>query len=95
MNMKRILLGILLTLAALQHVNAQDVDKAYKADTAVVGSFWNGWFVQAGLDMTLQFPYGKNLAQAVETGTYLAASVITSLENVCPRFQPAELGLSY
>lgn len=39
--------------------------------------------------------YGKTLAQAVETGTYLAASVITSSENVCPRFQPAELGLRY
>lgn len=39
--------------------------------------------------------YGKNLAEAVEVGTILAASVITSSENVCPRFQPAELGLHY
>jgi pseudouridine kinase len=39
--------------------------------------------------------YGKDLAQAVEIGTMLAASVITSSENVCPRFQPAELGLHY
>ncbi len=37
--------------------------------------------------------YGKTLAQAVEIGSILAASVITSSENVCPRFQPAELGL--
>ena len=37
--------------------------------------------------------YGKTLAEAVEIGTMLAASVITSSENVCPRFQPAELGL--
>ncbi len=37
--------------------------------------------------------YGKGLGQAVEIGTLLAASVITSSENVCPRFQPAELGL--
>lgn len=37
--------------------------------------------------------YGKNLAQSVEIGTMLAASVITSSENVCPRFLPAELGL--
>ena len=36
--------------------------------------------------------YGKSLEQAVEIGSVLAASVITSSENVCPRFQPAELG---
>ncbi len=39
--------------------------------------------------------YGKTLAEAVEIGSILAASVITSSENVCPRFQPAELGLNY
>ena len=37
--------------------------------------------------------YGKTLGEAVEIGTMLAASVITSNENVCPRFQPEELGL--
>lgn len=37
--------------------------------------------------------YGKTMAEAVEIGTMLAASVITSSENVCPRFQPAELGI--
>ena len=36
--------------------------------------------------------YGKTLAQAVDVGSILAAAVITSSENVCPRFQPAELG---
>ena len=37
--------------------------------------------------------YGKTMAEAVEIGTALAASVITSSENVCPRFQPEELGI--
>ena len=37
--------------------------------------------------------YGKSLGEAVEIGTMLAASVITSNENICPRFQPEELGL--
>ena len=36
--------------------------------------------------------YGKTLSEAAEVGSILAASVITSSENVCPRFQPAELG---
>lgn len=37
--------------------------------------------------------YGKSLREACEIGTRLASSVITSSENVCPRFQPKELGL--
>ena len=38
--------------------------------------------------------YGKTLSEAVEIGTRLAASVITSSENVCPRFLPEEFGIS-
>ena len=38
--------------------------------------------------------YGRTLAQAVEIGTRLAASIITSSENVCPRFRPEEFGIS-
>ena len=37
--------------------------------------------------------YGKTLPESVEIGSYLAASVITTSDNVCPRFRPAELGL--
>ena len=37
--------------------------------------------------------YGKTLPEAIEIGATLAASVIVSLDNVCPRFQPEELGL--
>ena len=38
--------------------------------------------------------YGKNMAEAVEIGTVLSSSVITTLDNVCPRFRPEEFGLS-
>ena len=44
--------------------------------------------------VSIGLTYGKTLAQSVEIGTYLAASVITSSENVCPRFLPEELGLN-
>ena len=37
--------------------------------------------------------YGKSLAAACEIGSRLAASVITSSSNVCPRFLPEELGI--
>lgn len=37
--------------------------------------------------------YGKTLAESCEIGSYLAASVIMTSENVCPRFLPTELGI--
>ena len=37
--------------------------------------------------------YGRNLAEACRIGTILSASVITTSENVCPRFMPRELGI--
>jgi len=37
--------------------------------------------------------YGKSLEEACQIGTRLAASVISTRENVCPRFLPAEFGL--
>jgi pseudouridine kinase len=43
--------------------------------------------------VSIGLTYGKTLGEAVDIGTYLAASVITSSENVCPRFRPQEIGL--
>lgn len=37
--------------------------------------------------------YGKSIGEACEIGTRLAASVICTSENVCPRFLPQEFGL--
>lgn len=37
--------------------------------------------------------YGKSLHEACEIGSFLAAAVIMTTENVCPRFLPRELGL--
>ena len=37
--------------------------------------------------------YGKDLPEAIDIGSMLAASVITSSENVCPRFLPREVGI--
>lgn len=45
----------------------------------------------AGVAMGLT--YSKSLGESCEIGTRLAASVISSLENVCPRFLPGEFGL--
>lgn len=37
--------------------------------------------------------YGKSMGEACQIGSLLAASVIMTSENVCPRFLPSELGL--
>ena len=45
--------------------------------------------------VSIGLTYGKTMAESIEIGSILAASVITSSENVCPRFQPAELGIEF
>ncbi len=58
---------------------------AVKDTTGAGDAFCAG--VAAGLT------YGKSLPEAIEIGSHLAASVITSNENVCPRFLPREVGI--
>ena len=43
--------------------------------------------------VSIGLTYGKSLKEACEIGAMLAASVIVTSENVCPRFLPGELGL--
>ncbi len=43
--------------------------------------------------VTIGLTYGKTLKEACGIGTKLASAVIYSMENVCPRFLPEELGL--
>jgi len=43
--------------------------------------------------VSIGLTYGKTLPEAIDIGSQLAASVITSSENVCPRFLPRELGI--
>ena len=44
--------------------------------------------------VSIGLTYGKTLPEAIDIGSTLAASVITSSENVCPRFLPEEFGLT-
>jgi len=43
--------------------------------------------------ITAGITYGKSLKESCEIGTRLSASVITTKENVCPRFRPEEFGI--
>ena len=44
--------------------------------------------------VTAGITYGKTLKESCEIGTRLSASVITTKDNVCPRFRPEEFGIT-
>ena len=44
------------------------VDGMAGANVVVAGSFWSNWFVQMGLDMTLQNPYGYDFSKVFPNG---------------------------
>lgn len=44
--------------------------------------------------VTAGITYGKTLRESCEIGTRLSASVISTKDNVCPRFRPEEFGIS-
>ena len=60
-------------------------------ETAVVDTTGAGDAFFSGA--TIGLTYGKTLEEACVIGTRLAASVIATKENVCPRFLPEEFGL--
>ena len=71
----------------------QDGDYGYcpPQETTVIDTTGAGdaFFAGAAIGLT----YGKSLKDSCVIGTRLAASVIATKENVCPRFLPEEFGL--
>lgn len=64
---------------------------ARKVDVVDTTGAGDAFCAGAAIGMT----YGKTMAEAVEIGAMLAASVIVTTEAVCPRFLPRELGLEW
>ena len=62
---------------------------AMKVDVVDTTGAGDAFFAGAAIGLT----YGKTVGEACVIGTRLAASVITSRENVCPRFRPEEFGI--
>ena len=72
---------------------------------AVTGSLWSNWYVQAGLDMSLQNPYGCNFSKVFPKGKTFGLDVAVgkwftphvslrgrlSWENGCPLFKNGHL----
>ena len=62
---------------------------ARKVDVKDTTGAGDSFFAGVAIGLT----YGKTIEEACEIGTTLAASVICTSENVCPRFLPSELGV--
>ena len=62
---------------------------AMKVDVVDTTGAGDAFFAGAAIGLT----YGKTVGEACVIGTRLAASVIASRENVCPRFRPEEFGI--
>ena len=62
---------------------------AWKVDVIDTTGCGDAFFAGVAIGLT----YGKALEEACCIGTRLAASVIATRENVCPRFLPSEFGL--
>jgi pseudouridine kinase len=62
---------------------------ALRVDVVDTTGAGDAFFAGTAIGLT----YGKTVGEACMIGTRLAASVIASRENVCPRFQPEEFGI--
>ena len=56
------------------HRVAEKTDRHYDKAT-VINSFWDNWFIQAGIGMSLQSPYGTNFANVFPNGNTLGINL--------------------
>lgn len=76
--------------AVYAHANGESgIVPAKKVDVIDTTGAGDAFFAGTIIGLT----YGKNLPASCEIGSRLAASVICTSENVCPRFRPLEFGL--
>lgn len=68
--MKKIIIVIFLAFAAIGKSGAQPSDFAVAAN-----SFWDNWYVQVGLDMSLQNPYGYDFSKVFPNGKTFGVNV--------------------
>ena len=67
----RIIFVFLLLCVSQYNVRAQvfeQMDSCSRENVVVADGFWKGWYVQMGLDMTLQNPYGYDFSKVFPNG---------------------------
>ena len=70
-NNCQLFLALIAICFAITPVRAQvfeQVDSCSRENVVVADGFWKHWYVQMGLDMTLQNPYGYNFAHVFPNG---------------------------
>lgn len=79
--MRKYILSVLFIMASSTIVQARDTvlpqnsspeqeqSADQEEDIVICKSFWDGWFVECGLDMTLHNPYGHNFSKVIPKGT--------------------------
>ena len=65
--MKRILIFVVALLTTTVTFAREGGDKAAKYEVEMP-SFWTNWYVQVGLDMSLQNPYGRDFSDVFPNG---------------------------
>ena len=66
--MKRILIALAFAFTAVGTVSAQAPKESPAKYAVATNSFWSNWYVQVGLDMSLQNPYKHNFAHVFPNG---------------------------
>lgn len=74
--MKKILSALLIALTCSGAASAQSTAGNNSSDDIVIAnSFWENWFIQAGLDMSLQNPYGYDFSHVFPKGKTFGMNV--------------------
>ena len=68
MKRKLLLIIALLGLVEAQGQVFEQMDSCSRENVVVADGFWKNWFVQMGLDMTLQNPYGYDFSKVFPNG---------------------------
>ncbi len=72
--LRNIAITLLLAIATLE-INAQNTDKVANPNAIVTNSFWDNWYGQAGIDMTLMNPYGTNFSNVFPKGKSFGVNI--------------------
>lgn len=62
--------GVIINLGktGFDKVNEETTQLSDENSVVLCQNFWNNWFIQAGLDMSLQFPYNMNYSKVLTKG---------------------------
>ena len=67
--------GVGMALSKKNSFHRVSENARHEKEAVVVNSFWDNWFVQAGLGMSLQNPYGTNFGNVFPNGNTLGVNL--------------------